>query len=238
MTTVTHEPDRLASVKLAPAYPPPPDPRFARPPGQLCQLASDWRRVLPPAQWIAQQKIDGIRALWLGGDLVTREGIPIAGTDHIRAEILELERAAGERLFVDGEFQVDGTLAATARHFQRRGRYGDAGTLFVFDVLPHTQWLANAPEKPLTARAAQLQGMIDLVQPKSICVIPSRSVANAGDVVRLAETMWRADLEGLVVKRSDARYERRRSNSWLKVKRRVKMVLAPRSVRINHRARG
>jgi len=220
MIAVTNASDRLAQLRLAPAFPPLPNPRFARPPAQLCQLASDWRGKLQPGNWLAQQKVDGVRALWINGDLVTREGVSIGGTDHIRRELRELERAAGARLFVDGEFQVDGNLAATMRHFNQRGRYGDAGTLFVFDVLPHNQWLANASEKPLTARLMQLQRLVDVTQPKTIRMIPSGPVANEADVTRLAEAMWRADLEGLVVKRADARYERRRSKEWRKVKQR------------------
>ena len=218
MIAVINAGDRLAQLRLAPAFPPLPNPRFARPPAQLCQLASDWRGKLQPGNWLAQQKVDGVRALWIDGDLVTREGVSIGGTDHIRRELRELERAAGARLFVDGEFQVDGNLAATMRHFNQRGRYGDAGTFFAFDVLPHAQWAANASEKPLTARLMQLEGLVDVTQPRSVRVIPGHSVANAIEGMRLAESMWRADLEGLVVKRADARYERRRSAAWLKVK--------------------
>lgn len=220
MIEVSYRSGGLASPRLAPPFPPPRDPRFAPPPRELCQLASDWRGKLPSGQWIAQQKIDGIRALWMGGDLVTREGVSIGGTNHIRRQMRELARAAGERLFVDGEFQVDSNLTATMRHFHQRGRYGNAGIFLAFDLLPHSQWLANASEKPLTDRLMQLRRVVGLTQLKSISVNPSRPVANASDVVQLAEAMWRADLEGLVVKRADARYERRRSKEWLKVKQR------------------
>jgi len=217
---VSYRSGGLASLRLAPAFPLPPDPRFVRALRETCQLAGDWRGRLPPGQWIAQQKIDGVRALWIDGDLETREGFSIGRTDHIRRELRELERAAGERLFIDGEFQVDGTLSATTRHFQQRGRYGDAGTFFAFDVLSHAQWLANASTEPLTARLAHLERLVELTQPKSICLIPSRPVATAVEVMGLAQRMWAAGLEGLILKREDSRYERRRSGAWLKVTRR------------------
>ena len=130
MLTAHNMPEALAGVRFtASTSCPAPAPRFARGPSELCALAVKWDGTVPAGGLIVQEKIDGLRALWIDGQLWTREGSVISGAQHIIAELQAMERAVGRPMFLDGEFQVDGALKPTLAHFSSGGRYGDAGAV-------------------------------------------------------------------------------------------------------------
>jgi ATP-dependent DNA ligase len=184
----------------------------------LCHLATDWAETLPPGQWQAEEKVDGIRAIWLSGELVSREGSPIHGVGHITAELERLQRAYGRRMMFDGEFQVGSKLKSTMAHFQYRGRAGDAGELFLFDAVPLEEWQEDACTEPLTDRQRVLRDMVEGEHPSCVTMLPSSIVRDAAEVWGMADAMWSAGKEGLVLKAMDSLYRRQRDPTWLKVK--------------------
>ena len=59
------------------------------------QLCSDWYGPLPPGVWLAEPKIDGVRALVTVApdgsvSVASREALPLAGCDAILAEVASL----------------------------------------------------------------------------------------------------------------------------------------------------
>ena len=198
---------------------PPRDPRFIPQPSELCMLATKWDCTVPAGGLIVQEKIDGIRALWFDGQLWTREGTPILGVAHVTADLRAIERRAGEPLFLDGELQVDGTLAATTRHFRAAGRYGDAGLLHLFDALPLADWKADAYDLPLGARLQRLEHALGDERGASVRLLPSRLCGCAATVLAHAAAVWAHGGEGSVGKVAGSAYRRRRSSAWCKVKR-------------------
>lgn len=213
-------------------------------PPHLCQLAQEWRGTLP-AWAIGEQKIDAWRALYLRDrsgrpGLFTRNGHTIPGVDHILHELAALERHAGERLFLDGEFCVgDGpdTLASTKAWCESGWKAGgNAGTFHAFDMLPYDEWFRGGTDRPWFERKARLKELALSVasdaahrwqwragsrgadeQQEPVRVVPHRELWCVDDAIEMAGEMWRAGLEGIVIKDADAGYQRNRSNAWMKV---------------------
>ena len=198
---------------------PPRNPMFVRTPSELCTLATRWDGDVPEGGLIVQEKIDGWRALWIDGELVTRGGMPIEGVNHIADELRMIERACGERMFLDGEFQVGGTLAATKAHCERGWRGGDAGHLYLFDALPREEWRRDACAAPLSARLARLAAAVASLPLRHVSVLPWALRGSAQAVLDDATAVWARNGEGLVVKLPSSVYRRSRAREWGKVKR-------------------
>ncbi len=191
---------------------------------------------------MAEQKIDGYRCLYFRGldgqpGLWTRGGLPIMGASHILARLRQVEAEMGGEFMIDGEFQVDGTLAATKAHQDRGWRLGDAGTFFAFDAVPMADWERGRCDMPLYARKAALARAVAATAPDAedwewaegsrgaghgvdpVAVLADQWVFDADDVRNEAARVWAAGGEGLMLKDAEAPYVRARSDAWLKVKR-------------------
>ena len=210
-------------------------------PNELCQLASVWRGDMPEHGCIAEEKIDGWRAIYIRDHtgqpaLFTRNGHPIEGVGHILHRLGQIEEAVGEALFIDGEFQVDGTLAATKAWCEREWKCGgEAGRFFAFDCMPLKEWQRGGTYRPLVERKAILESLSrqsqgddwtwrqgsrgrDADTPPALVVLPDLWCADAADVRAEARRVWSRDGEGLMLKRDDSPYRRNRNDAWLKVK--------------------
>jgi len=211
---------------------------------QLCQLSGEWAGHIPDGGTWAELKVDGWRCLHFAGidgrtRLWTRNGIPLEGAGHVAYFLGLMERVAGEPLFIDGEIQVDGTLAATKAWFEAGWRKGgEQGHFHAFDCLTMAEWRTGGSERPLYARKAYLRGLWEavLADPAlswefrpgskgddawrdSVTILPDQWLFSAGDVIAETRRTWARGLEGLVLKDAEAPYVRKRSNAWAKVKR-------------------
>jgi ATP-dependent DNA ligase len=186
---------------------------------QLCQLVTDWNGKVPHGGAIVEPKIDGIRALWIDGELVTREGAPILGTDHIAAKLREMEHKACVPLFVDSEFQVDNSFRETVSHFKAAGGRGDRGTLFVFDCLPMRVWRGEDPCEALHARRRKLDAMLPRFAGPELQLVPWAYMETAAEIEAKAAELIAAGGEGIVVKRAGATYRRVQDASWQRIRR-------------------
>lgn len=207
---------------------------------QFAQLATDWRGTLPTAGAMIERKIDGWRALRFPGidgkvRLWTRNGMPIEGAGHILHQLARMERAAGEPMFFDGEFQVGGTLAATKEWCERGYKLGgEAGIFHVFDAVPLAAWRAGGDPTPLFQRKARLKALMDATAEEewewrpgsrgrdqgttAVQMIEDEWAFDAADVLGAARRVWASAGEGVVAKDAEAGYVRKRSDAWRKVK--------------------
>ena len=206
----------------------------------LVQLLSDWRGIVPQGGAWSERKHDGWRAARFPGidgkvRLWTRNGFVIEGAGHILHQLERMEREAGEPLFFDGEFVVDGSLAAT-KHWCETGWKlgGEAGLFHVFDVLPLSEWRKGGGSAPLYQRKAMLRALMGATdEPEwewrpgsrgrdegglSVALVEDSWATDAADVVNEARRVWAAGGEGLVLKDPEAPYQRTRSQAWQKVK--------------------
>lgn len=209
----------------------------------LCQLASDWRGAIPTGGVMVEPKIDGWRCLYLTGidgkpRLFTRQGHLIEGAGHIAYRLGLMERAAGEPMVFDGEFQVGGSLAATKAWCETGWKTGgEAGTLHLFDCLTMAEWRAGGSDMPLYERKARLQALSRAVDEdealswefrpgsrgddawRTSCpILQDEWAFDVSDVLAAASRIWTAGGEGLMLKDAEAPYRRNRNASWLKVK--------------------
>lgn len=206
---------------------------------ELCQLAGVWAGDAPEhGAWI-EPKMDGIRALWVEGRLVTREGVDLHGVGHIAAALRRMEAQAGRAMMFDGEAVVADSFDATLAHMARKGGSGDAGTLHLFDCMSLDEWRTGGTQRPLVHRKAEL---VDLYRSASeawaadplswacerpasasdavpLAIVSDGWAFDRGDVEAQARAIWAAGGEGLMLKDAEGGYVRARSNDWRKVKR-------------------
>lgn len=206
----------------------------------LCQLAQDWRGLVSESGIMAETKIDGFRAIRFPGitgkvRLWTRQGMPIEGAGHILYRLERMERAAGEPMFFDGEFQVGETLAATKAWCESGWKLGgEAGIYHVFDAMPLSAWRAGGDPTPLYQRKKRLKELMDATaEPDwewragsrgrdegatAVRMIEDEWCFTASDVLDFTKRIWAAGGEGAMLKDAEAGYARKRSDAWLKVK--------------------
>lgn len=210
----------------------------------LCQLGEDWRGDMPAGGLAYEQKHDGWRALYMRGfdgepRLYTRNGHRIEGTAHIVHRLRQLERAAGQPLVIDGEFQVDGSLEATKAWCERGWRAGgEAGLFHAFDVVPVVNWVTGGWDAPWIERKAMLAKLAVRadadaslswewregsrgrdVDRAAVLVAEDGWCFTPADVFAEARRVWSRGGEGIMLKDPDAPYQRKRSEAWRKVKR-------------------
>lgn len=219
-----------------------PFPLFNRArPASLCQLAGVWKPRDLGHGAMAEQKIDGWRCLFFPGldgkpGLWTRGGIPLQGVAHILARLTEVEQAMGGRFMIDGEFQVGESLSATKAHQERGWRDGDAGLFYAFDAVPMADWERGRCDIPLYQRKGLLKRAIEATAPSPddwewrprsrgkdhgtdpLSLLPDEWVTDADDAQAMAERIWAAGGEGIMIKDAESPYVRARSNCWLKLK--------------------
>lgn len=210
---------------------------------EICQLASAWDfQTLPCGGMLAEEKIDGFRAVYLRDwrgvpRLFTRGGQPIEGVGHILHRLDIMERCAGEPMVFDGEFQVDGCLSATKAWCERGWKGGgEAGTLHLFDCMPAADWKAGGSTEPHYRRRQRLEQLMAAAdahplswewRPRSrgkepsgpaVVMVEGHWVGDVADVMDAARRIWSAGGEGLMLKDAESPYLRGRQPFWRKVK--------------------
>lgn len=187
---------------------------------ELVQLLGVWSRDLHPADATVEPKIDGHRALFLGGDdrrLLSREGSAMGCAAHCLPALSQLERRFGEPMMFDAEFAVPGGLKETLRAF-RRNKPATGGVMWLFDAVPLRLWRMGRDDTPLWHRKNRLAAMFG---DQGLCASVGRVLdfkMDADQTEMLARGLWRNGFEGVVVKDRTAGYVRGRSKTWLKLK--------------------
>jgi ATP-dependent DNA ligase len=191
----------------------------------LCMGVGNWTGTVPVAGAIVEPKVDGMRALWIGGELVSRDGCPIHGVEHLLATLRAMERGAGEPMFFDGEFQVGGSWSATIAHFKAAGGRGDAGTLYLFDAMPLRAWRGEAQSEPLEVRRPALDQLATPFVGKGIELLPWAFRTCAGDIEDRARRVIGAGGEGVVVKDARSPYRRNKGAAWQRIRKSLTLDL-------------
>jgi bifunctional non-homologous end joining protein LigD len=178
-------------------------------------LATLTRDIPAGAEWLFEEKYDGIRALAI------RQGGPVRlysrSLRDITADFAEVGRDVAA--LRGGDLVLDGELVALDRDdvsrfqlFQRRGEEGVRLRYAVFDVLEERGRRLFAA--PLHERRAVLER---LVTPEAGTLLLSRRLAGSGE--RAYATARTKGWEGVIAKRAESTYEPGvRSREWLKVK--------------------
>lgn len=221
-------PEASALPPLGPPPLAPRDPRFVHGPAELCQLAGTWNgQPLPHGDWAIEEKVDGIRMLWIGdgcggGEIVTRNGEPFDAAEHLRPELERLQRRFGMPMMFDGEYFEEGGFLPTLSAF-RKGT--GTGRFYWFDAMPTVYWTIGTSNSGKFRRVT-MEASLDEWAPDGIVLAPQRHVVEGEDLQRLAEWFWAQGKEGMVLKDMAAPYVRGRRPTWLKVKRELELRAA------------
>lgn len=193
--------------------------RFAHNASELCALASDWQPSTARTIWLAEPKVDGIRALWIGGKvcrLLTREGNMIGAGDCVVDPLNDLEAAFGKPMFFDGEIAHPDGFEATLASF-RRGVPDPALTLWLFDAVPLDVWAAAGRTAPLGDRKAALRSVFGAGGRPAVGLLKGEAI-DGRNVQAAAQDRIARGLEGIVLKDATSPYVRGRGADWRRIK--------------------
>ncbi|MGD9943281.1 MAG: DNA ligase D [Burkholderiaceae bacterium] len=182
------------------------------------QLATLVKDAPPGDDWHYEAKLDGYRILArIDGDdirLFTRNGLDwTARLEPLVPELLALGLRSG---WLDGEIVVANERGVPEfQLLQNAFERGDSTRIryIVFD-LPYCNG-EDLRAAPLTARRARLRALLRAAPASELLSFSEELDAAPATLLRNA---CRMGLEGLIAKRGDARYESRRSASWVKLK--------------------
>lgn len=183
---------------------------FAAP--ELCMLPID--AVDEEATWVCQLKVDGIRADYIDGRILTREGTPLDCALHCQPGLQRLEAAFGEPMMFDTEYsENDGFNATIAAMRRREGE----GVCWVFDAVPMREWLTDSCITPIEQRLERLSELALAADSPFVGVLDHWTL-NSYEAAAKARELCQEGYEGLVRKRAGSLYQRRRSSDWQRIK--------------------
>lgn len=163
---------------------------------------------------IVQLKADGVRAIYLDGRIVSREGGPLDCALHCQPALRRLEEAFGEPMMFDGEYvEEDGFNATIAA--QRLGE--GAGVFWLFDALPYSEWCAGGTQMPTLERLATLRRHVMAAASPFVGMLDFWEM-DAYETRAKALELFREGYEGVVTKDAGAFYKRQRSSHWRRIK--------------------
>lgn len=210
---------------------------------RLCAHPADYAGTVPAAYYI-ETKIDGWRAIGLGGkapQLLTQGGAVIEGAQPFIDVLQTLEKTLGEPYMFDGELVAGADFEETSRNIK-------AGTLdcavwHIFDAMPLAQWRRGGCDLGYDMRRRILeQAFADRTGRSSACVINHGPVAvallqRAGpfagvDVAdKVFEIAREKGAEGVVYKDAEAPYVNGKVSGWWR--RKVRETLDLRVLRMD-----
>ena len=194
---------------------------------ELCQLITDWNGKRWPACGTAlvEQKHDGLRAVWFNGEIVTRNEAPMPCAAHAIPALRDLQATFGVPMMFDAEYIEAGGFEATKRAHETGGASRPPehppGLLMIFDAIPMSVWRGIEPCAPLVERKEALRLAMARAPSPYLRYVAHVTATTPADVERIAALAIDAGHEGIVIKDPRAAYERQRSASWQRIKRKA-----------------
>lgn len=171
----------------------------------------------PAGAWLVETKFDGYRIMTRiehgKARLVTRGGHD--WTDRMTALAAAIEALGIDSAWLDGEIVVmnkNGVPDFNALQNAMDASAGDAIEYFVFDLPFHDG--RDLRQVPLRARRALLQRLLEGTPSDRVRLSQTFDATPA----QMLEAARQMHLEGILIKRPDAPYVSRRSETWLKLK--------------------
>jgi DNA ligase-1 len=195
----------------------------------LAQLVVDYTpKFFPAAGAIVERKHDGIRALWINGQLITRNGLPIWCSVHLWPQLADLERRLGGAFMIDGEYVEPGGFIGTLRRFNEtrweRAPAKGWGKLHIWDAVPLDVWQGRVHGLPLIDRKATLRAAMAGAGDGLAYVEHSYTICDQF-AASLAQEAFTAGHEGIVIKAAASLHQSGRSRAWQRIKRKVTLDL-------------
>lgn len=199
------------------------------------QLAKTYEPgMIKEGEWFSiSQKINGARATYFAGDMVSRTGNKIEGLDDIIADIRRLEKAYGQKLALDGElrlhaeycrgltdneaFKIGTGIANSTRDMTQKYKL----QFIIFDVMPMKDWQFDYCNAAYADRFEQLLEIGKIINYEILNKLRIVPVMYAGtDQFQIESCLLEANRngwEGIMINRNE-RYQFKRTNAILKYK--------------------
>lgn len=190
-----------------------------------CMLAHPFQPARV-AQWpvAVEPKLDGVRVL-AHVDVTrgtvqfrSRNNNAFTSLDHLAPELLCAVAAAGwRRAVLDGEVVGESFHEIMGQVRQHHGPAHDA-VYWVFDALTAPEYAKGKTAAYCTRRERVQKICAGLARIKAV---PAQLCGTLAEVEAACHAAWAAGHEGVIVKDTQAGYERRRSHAFMKIKRRA-----------------
>ena len=154
--------------------------------------------------WLASEKLDGMRAFWDGSELLSRNGKRIAAPDWFTASLPSDAELDGELFIGRGQFQK--TVSVCRKQVPVDSEWRQV-KFMAFELL--------TSGSPTFDQRYELLRRMKL--PAHVQVVEHRETMTA-DVPALLRQYEAAGAEGVMLRDPASQYERKRSNTLLKVK--------------------
>lgn len=173
--------------------------------------------------WLTQ-KLNGVRATFLDGQLIARSGNPYTGLRHITDKLTEI---FGHNFVFDGELTLKdkGSLSDNEAFRTATGILNSdsddktAVSYTVFDVIPRDEFVNGKQSTNYASRRAILDGMAERLDCDFVKILPVLYHGSDTSVIdSFLDQMIREDKEGLILN-TNVPYRRTRHKGILKIKR-------------------
>ena len=199
------------------------------------QLAKTYEPgMIKQNKWFSvSQKINGARATYFAGEMVSRTGNRIEGLQSIIDDIKCLEKEYGRKLAIDGELRLHDTycrgltdneafkigtgIANSTRDMSQKYKL----QFIIFDVMPMKEWIYEYCESVYQDRFELLKELDTIIKNKFLAKLKTVPVMYSGtDQEQIEKCLIEANLngwEGIMINRNE-RYQFKRTNAILKYK--------------------
>lgn len=180
-------------------------------------LASSYGPAVDPSGWIVSEKLDGVRAIWTGRELITRNGNTIKAPESLLSLLPVAVCLDGELWIGRGRFQE---LAGIVRSAGAEESAWSSVRFALFDApeasdhylerFKTVQWVAKGVAHGITD---QVDGSVP-----RLFALDQALCSGRRDLEKRFRAIVKAGGEGLILRHPSAPYENRRSPSLLKLK--------------------
>ena len=169
-------------------------------------LAQVYQQGLDVRAYLVSEKLDGIRAVWDGQQLVSRQGNPIHAPAWFIRDFPK-RPLDGELWIARGQFEL---LSATVRQSISEEAAWRNVAYYVFE-------LPDAADS-FASRAQQIKALVKAAASPYLKAVPQFRVRDAAELKRTLDRVVAKKGEGLMLHRADALYLTGRSQVLLKLK--------------------
>lgn len=157
--------------------------------------------------YLASEKLDGIRAVWTGETLVTRQGNPIFAPPWFVEHLPKDTWLEGELWIERQQFQL---LSSIVRDRHPNEKEWQRVKFMVFD--------SPSIKAPFQDRVLTLKTHIQTINQPYIQLLPQHDIASITELEQLLETIRSQGGEGVMLHRKDNLYHPGRNQNLIKVK--------------------
>lgn len=172
-------------------------------------LAKTWDENDNPRNWVMSEKLDGVRAIWTGSELLTRNHKPIHAPEWFLQQLPKSLPLDGELWIDRGQFQK---TASTVRKKSPVDSEWKQIKYMVFDT-PH------AAETGLVHATRMELIRAHCISTSNIRIVGHTICRDQAHLERLADKVIANNGEGVMLRRADTPYEFKRTGNLRKYKR-------------------